>query len=58
MPIIVTTAATRFCFQRRSLAKIIAPVTAGLLASAFYWQMPFLIFGVPSEAESTCFTRK
>ena len=27
---------------------MVAPVVAGVLASLFFWQMPFLIFGVPS----------
>jgi ABC-type branched-subunit amino acid transport system ATPase component/sugar phosphate permease len=30
------------------LGLLIAPVTAGLLASAFFWQAPFLVFAVPS----------
>ena len=30
------------------LGLLIAPVTAGFLASVFFWQVPFLIFAVPS----------
>jgi branched-chain amino acid transport system ATP-binding protein len=32
------------------LGLLIAPVTAGFLASVFFWQAPFLLFGVPSVA--------
>jgi branched-chain amino acid transport system ATP-binding protein len=31
-----------------SIGLLIAPATAGVLASWFFWQVPFLVFGVPS----------
>ncbi len=33
---------------------LIAPAAAGILASVFFWQVPFLIFGVPSLVLSLC----
>jgi ABC-type branched-subunit amino acid transport system ATPase component/predicted MFS family arabinose efflux permease len=30
------------------LGQVLAPVTAGALASVFFWQVPFLVFGVPA----------
>lgn len=30
------------------LGQMIAPLAAGLLASAFFWQLPFLVFGLPA----------
>ena len=32
------------------LAQIGAPVTAGVLSSIFFWQVPFLLFGIPAFA--------
>jgi len=31
-----------------ALGLILAPTIAGFLAAAFYWQVPFLVFGIPS----------
>jgi branched-chain amino acid transport system ATP-binding protein len=30
------------------LGQVLAPLAAGLLASMFFWQVPFLVFGVPA----------
>jgi branched-chain amino acid transport system ATP-binding protein len=30
------------------LGQVLAPVTAGALASIFFWQVPFLVFGIPA----------
>jgi branched-chain amino acid transport system ATP-binding protein len=30
------------------VGQVLAPVTAGALASIFFWQVPFLVFGIPA----------
>ncbi len=37
-----------------NIGRLVAPLAAGGLATAFFWQLPFLLFAVPSLALAVC----